>query len=201
MAKRSTAMKTHRTPTAVSRRTALAGFGAGGLGLALSGHAFPAIAQDTAEDLSGHPFVGAWLALVPAGPDAPPVANVTVNTADGFVTNMAPVARGGPNGVSVASGGVGTWESTGERSARFTMVQVLSNLEGVFLGTVTIDGHPTVSEDGMTFIDDSPESRVTIRDPAGNVVSVIEGARVTQPVTGTLIGVGMPGFPEATPVS
>jgi hypothetical protein len=53
----------------------------------------------------------------------------------------------------------------------------------------------------MTFIDDSPESRVTIRDPAGNVVSVIEGARVTQPVTGTLIGVGMPGFPEATPVS
>lgn len=51
----------------------------------------------------------------------------------------------------------------------------------------------------MTFIDDSPESHVTIRDPVGNVVSLTEGARVTQPVTGTRIVVGSPGFPEATP--
>lgn len=50
----------------------------------------------------------------------------------------------------------------------------------------------------MTFIDDSPESLVNIRDPAGNVVSVIEGARVAQPVTGTRIVTGSPGFPEST---
>lgn len=194
-------MKIHRGLSAVSRRTALAGFGAGGLGLALAAHAVPAMAQDTAGDLADHPLVGGWLAQVPTAPGAPPVANVTINTADGFVINVAPVVRSGPNGVSVASGGVGMWESAGERSAHFTIVQVLSSLEGTFLGTVTIDGHPTVSEDGMTFIDDSPESLVTIRDPAGNVVSVVEGARVEQPVMGTRIEVGMPGFPEATPVS
>lgn len=138
---------------------------------------------------------------MPGAPDAPAVANVSINTGDGFVVNMAPVARSGPQGITIASGAAGVWESTGERSSHFTVVQTLSNPDGLYLGTLTIDGFPTVSEDGMTFIDDSPESYVTIRDPAGNVVSVIEGARVAQPVTGTRIVTGSPGFPESTPVA
>ncbi len=190
-----------RPPETVSRRTALAAFGVAGVGLALTAPSIGAIAQETSSTMAKHPMVGVWLALVPGAPDAPPVANVTINTVDGLVVNMAPVARSGPQGVTIASGGAGVWESTGERSWHFTVVQALSNPDGVYLGTLTIDGFPTVSEDGMSFIDDSPESHATIRDPAGNVVSVIEGARVAQPVTGTRIVTGSPGFPESTPVA
>jgi hypothetical protein len=185
----------------VSRRTALAGIGIGGLGLALATKRAVVSAQDASADLASHPIVGSWLVTVPTGPDTPPVANSGLYSPDGSVVNMAPVTRMGPQDVSLASGAVGRWESAVDRVAHFTMVQMLSSPEGVFIGTVTIDGNPTVSDDGMTFTDDSPESTVTVRDPAGNVVSAIEGARVQAPITAVRIAVGAPGFPEATPVS
>lgn len=110
-------------PELVSRRTALAGFGFGGLSLALSAPSIGAVAQETSNTLAGHPVVDVWLVLVPGAPDAPPVANVTINTGDGFVVNMAPVARSGPQGTMIASAAAGVWESTGERSWHFTVVR------------------------------------------------------------------------------
>lgn len=185
----------------VSRRTALAGLGIGSFGLAMATHGPVAAAQDGSGELADHPIVGSWLVTVPTGPDAPAVANSSLYGPDGSVMNMPPVTRLGPQGVTFASGAFGRWEPAGERTAHFTMIQMLSNAEGGFLGTVTIDGYPTVSEDGMTFIDDAPESVTTIRDPAGNVVTVVEGARARAPVTAVRIAVGAAGFPDATPVS
>lgn len=147
-------------------------------------------APTDADSLAGHPLVGAWLAMVPGPPDTPAVANPTIFTADGQVMLVAPGTRAEPNGVRVASGGIGTWESTGERSGAFTAVRVLSDADGAYLGTATIEGHLTVSDDGLTNSDTSPESKITIRDPAGNVVSVVPGHRDLQPVTSTRIAVG-----------
>ena len=192
-------MRSHRHSEMVSRRTALAGLGVGGLGLAMATHRGYATAQDASDDLTEHPGVGCWLAMVTMAPDAPPVANVSIVSGDGFIVNMAPVSRTGPQGTTIASGGAGRWETTGERSFHFTTVQVLSDPDGVFLGTLTVDGYPTVSEDGMSFIDDSPESHATLRDPVGTVTSTIEPHRDTNPLMAMRIDVGSPGFPEATP--
>ena len=186
-------MTTPRTLAAVSRRTALAGLGAGGLGLALAASAWPAAAQDTtSEAMASHPIVGVWNVNAPAGPD------IAVFAADGTNTHALPTASAGPQGVRFASALVGTWEPIGPRTVHFTAVQQISDANGAFVGTVTIDGHPTVSEDGQTLRDDAPETTVTIRDAAGIVVDVITGG---PPATGVRMAVGAPGFPEGTPTA
>ncbi len=88
---------------------------------------------------------------------------------------VAPPTRTGPQGVSFVSSGVGTWEPTSGRGIHFTVVQLLSDVNGTYTGSVTIDGHPTVSEDDRTFVDDSPDSGPTIRDAAGHVLAAPRG--------------------------
>ena len=60
---------TSQTDHPISRRSALAGLGAGGLGLALANAARPANAQDA--EMANHPMVGIWLAITPEGPIPP----------------------------------------------------------------------------------------------------------------------------------
>ncbi len=185
-------MTTQRTTRSrsVSRRTALAGLGAGGLGLALATRGPGASAQDTT---ASHPLVGAWLALTPQAAPA-------IFGSDGTVVLGFPASQAGAQDVEFVGPALGTWEPTGERSGRFTVVQALSDATGAFSGTVTIDGgQPMVSEDGQTFIDDRSGVTVTVRDPANNVVAVIPFDASLPPLTATRMGMGSPGFPEATP--
>lgn len=156
--------------------------------------------QAEPDALAGHPIVGTWLVLVPFTPDGPPHASPSLYTADGHVVLDWPVTTVGPAGVTYASGWVGTWEPTDERGIHVTAVQVLSDANGAYLGTVTFDGHPMVSEDGQTFTEDDPETTLTVRDAAGAVVTVIGGDNFP-PVTATRLAVGSPGFPESTPVA
>ena len=154
-------------------------------------------AQEEVSVLAGHPLVGTWLAMAPAG------ASPETFFADGSFVASPPIIENGPAGVMFLSPLFGTWESTGERSGRFTGVQALSDESGAYTGTLTIDGHLQVSEDGQSFVDDSPETTLTFRDPANAVVAVIspygEGSDGSiAPVTGIRMGVGAPGFPEAT---
>ena len=76
-------------------------------------------------------------------------------------------------------------------------------MAGHLVGSVTIDGHPKVSEDGMSFTDDGSLVTVTIRDAAGEVVMVVPPNTDGPPVTAIKMRVGNPGFPgdeNATPV-
>ncbi|MGH2614325.1 MAG: nuclear transport factor 2 family protein [Thermomicrobiales bacterium] len=139
-------------------------------------------------DLSGHPMVGTWLATTPSG------LAISTFAADGSVVMGVQPTRAGPQGVAFVSAEVGTWEPTGERSIHFTALQILSNTHGAFLGTVTIDGHPVVSEDGQSLLDDGSQATVTIRDASNAVVDVIQGGQVTA----VRMGVGAPGFAAAT---
>jgi hypothetical protein len=190
-----------RTDT-VSRRTALAGLGAGGLGLALAATVRPAAAQDTTADaLAEHPLTGTWLAMAnPPLPDAPQFAAPSFYGADGSVLLIFPLTQMGPQGVVFNSAYVGTWQADSERRGHFTAVQVLSDANGTFLGTTTVDGYPEVSEDGQTFIDDGSRVLVTIRDPSGAIVQQFPGAG-SRPVMGTRMGGGSPGFPAGTPAA
>jgi hypothetical protein len=182
-----------RPSSAVTRRTALVGLGAGGLGLALAAAARPAAAQD-ADAMANHPIVGVWMVTTPVGP------SLAYFGADGTNIQGVGTVTPGPGGVTYTGAQVGLWEPVDERTIHFTGVQIHTDADGNFTGSVTIDGHPRVSDDGMTIIDDSPETTITIRDAAHNVLDVVTGL---PPATGVRMAVGAPGFPEAaaTPTS
>jgi hypothetical protein len=188
-------MSTSRIAASLSRRTALAGLGAGGIGVALAAPGRIAAAQEAPSDaMASHPIVGVWMVAAPLGPA------LAVFFADGTNIQGVPTAQAGPQGVTFTGAQVGTWEPVDERRVHFTGVQLHSDTNGTFTGSVTIDGHPRVSDDGQTFIDDAPETTVTVRDAANAVVDVIPGPPAP-PATGVRMGVGAPGFPAATPAA
>jgi hypothetical protein len=191
-------MTTQRSTHALSRRTALASIGAGGLALAAISRSTSA-SQDSA--LADHPLMGMWLAMAnPPLPEDPQFPVPSFYGADGTVVLCFPITQMGPNGVQVSSTAMGTWEPYDERTGHFTAIQVMSDLDGTLTGTVTIDGFPMVSEDGQSFTDDGSLVTITIRDPAGAVVDSFPGAGA-RPVTALRMAPGVPGFPDtsATP--
>jgi hypothetical protein len=193
---------THETfrPTGIlNRRTALGSAGAFAAALGFGNRLDRASAQTATPDaLAGHPIVGVWNVTTPAGP------SLAVFFADGTNIQGLPATQAGPSGVTLVGPQVGTWEPTGPRTIHFTGVQLHSDANGVFTGTVTIDGYPEVSEDGQTLLDDQSQVVVTIRDAAGAILQEIPGAGAP-PVMGVRMGVGSPGFPEisgaATPAT
>jgi hypothetical protein len=179
-----------RSRSSLNRRAALGGVGAAAAALGL-GHLHQAAAQDATPDaMANHPIVGAWMVTTPIGP------SLAVFFADGINIQGLQASQAGPLGVTFVGPQVGVWEPTGPRSVHFTGVQWHSDATGTLVGTVTIDGYPTVSEDGQTLLDDNPESGPTIRDAAGTILDVLRGG---PPVTAVRMGVGAPGFPEASP--
>jgi hypothetical protein len=186
-------MTTPRLDRSLSRRTALAGLGAGGIGMALATRGRIATAQDAPSDAKAdHPMVGVWMTTTPSGL-APGIFSP-----DGTVVIIVPATQNSPLGMTYVSTEIGTWEPISERGIHFTAVQLHSNADGTYAGSITIDGHPVVNEDGQRFVDDSPESGPTIRDAQGAILDVLRGG---PPVTGVRMAVGVPGFPEATPAS
>src|SRR4051812_42237185 len=160
------------TTDRVSRRTALAGLGAGGLGVALAAPGTRVAAQEASTDsLAGHPLVGTWLAITPFG------ASPETFAADGSVVAGPPIIEAGDQGVTFFGPGIGVWTSTGERSGAFTFVQTLGHADGAYAGTLTIDGHLDVSEDGQSFVDDAPETTLTFRDAQNNVLQAINSVQ------------------------
>jgi hypothetical protein len=164
--------------------------------LGIASHVTSPIAaqESTPASLEGHPLVGSWVAMTPFGASAETFA------ADGSFVAGYPVVEQGPMGASYYSAGVGVWESTGPRSAHFTAVQAITDANGVSQGTLTIDGHLDVGDDGQHFVDDSPETTLTYRDASGTVITAItpfRGNGPITPVTGTRMAVGAPGIPVA----
>jgi len=129
------------------------------------GHLDRAAAQDATPITAGHPLVGTWLIMSPAG-------------------------------VNVATF-MGTWEPLDERKAHFTVVAVLSDAKGTYLGTATLQGYPLVGADGQTFTDMEPEGRITVRDAANGVVS--DQGTFAAGVTATRMSPNSVIFPEAAP--
>jgi len=189
-------MERHRrqfSPSLLNRRAALGSAGAIAAVLGLGSRLDQTLAQDaTPNAMADHPIVGAWMVTTPAGP------SLAVFFADGINIQGLPASQAGPLGVTFVGPQVGVWEPIDEHSVHFTGVQWHSDATGTLVGTVTIDGYPTVSADGQTLLDDNPESGPTIRDAAGAVVDVLRGG---PPVTAVRMGVGAPGFPAASPVA
>lgn len=180
----------------LSRRSALAGLGVGGLGVAF-GAAPRAFAQDA--NLAEHPLMGTWLVLAnPILPETSQVPNTALFASDGTVLLTGPPSDIGPNGPVLQTALVGIWEAYDERRGHFTATQILSDLNGVVVGAATVDGYPLVSEDGMSFMDDLELVTVTILDAAGATVDSFPGAG-GRPVRGNRLTIGNAVFPELMP--
>jgi hypothetical protein len=178
---------------AVSRRSALAGLGAGSLGLALNA-ARPAAAQDGSPNAqASHPIVGTWMVL-----NAPPTIGMIF--ADGSLINMAVSNAVGPDGtVGFASPGAGTWEVLDDRSIHVTFVEFHTDANGTFTGTLTFEGYPVLDEGGHTWVDDGSKVKLTFRDAEHNVTMVLGGDGSLPGVTANRMGPGISGLPEGTP--
>ena len=194
-------MTTAHENSNVSRRTALAGLGASAAVLATSRHG-AAQTMSTAD----HPLMGVWLAMAnpPAQRDDPQFPAPSIFAADGTVVlGFVPAAIGMDGKIQFPGSPIGVWEPYDEQTGHFTAVQAIADMTGALVGSVTIDGHPKVSEDGLSFIDDGSLVTITIRDATGAVVTVVPPNTDGPPVTAIKMRVGNPGFPDeedATPV-
>jgi len=190
----------------VSRRSALTGLGVAGVALAATGLGgtlatggqVASAAQSGSKDYSDHPLYGVWLAMAnPQLPGDPPIAAPSIFAADGCVVLSFPLSQRGANGVVFTSPFVGTWEPYDAQTGHFTAVQTVTDIEGTVLSVVTVDGHPRVNADGMTFEDDGQLNTVTIRDAAGSVITVVPpGTPLDRSITATRMSPGVSGFPE-----
>ena len=187
---------------AVSRRSAVAGLALTGAGAAIAPAAAPvAVSQDVPAD--AHPLVGSWLLTVTFDLGLT-VAATGIAGADGSLLLVFPPVEVGPEGqIRLRGPAVGAWEAVDERTGRYSVVHVLSDINGGYLGTMTLDGESVVSDDGMTLVDTDARRTLTLRDPVNAVTAQTPGASVVS-LTGRRIVTGNAGFAnpigEGTPV-
>jgi hypothetical protein len=185
-----------RTDAAVSRRVALAGLGAGGLGATLAataGHA----AQEGAGDLAAHPLVGTWAVQTPGG-----VVPQT-HGPDGSVVVANPPSYVDPAlGLTFQGPALGRWEADGDRGFLFTAINALSDADGAYVGSFLLAAAGEVGEDGQTWGRAGREGRIVVRDAANNVV-LDEALPAELVVTATRMGATAESvvLPVATPAA
>jgi hypothetical protein len=187
-------MTASNTPQSVSRRSALAGLGAGGLGMALATSARHAAAQD-APEMTNHPLVGTWLAMAPPGAVVAtfrPDGTAELGWAISYVDSAFPELD-----VVINTPGYGTWEPIGERKIHFTVLAVLSDDKGTYLGTTTLQGYPSLSADGRTWTDVEPKGRITVRGAQNQVIQDL--VDFAAGVTATRMTPNSVVFPPETP--
>jgi hypothetical protein len=176
-------MNTSTTDRTVSRRTALAGLGAGSLGLALAATTRQAAAQDASPvPIAVHPLVGTWIVDrdIDGSTDAP---TMLVHTADGStIDSLFDVC--------------GAWQPTGPRSAHVTLVGLIDGGAG---GSIVIRASVEIDDAGTTL---AGSDTLTIVGTDGTVLNTIQGhSRATRLVVQgpEAAGTPLPGVPTWTP--
>ena len=138
----------------VSRRSTIAGLGAGGLGLALA--AKRSVSAQDATEMAGHPLVGTWIIdRNVATTEEVPV--VVIFTSDGGFTDAY-------------QGACGVWEPTGPNSAAFTLIAFNGPPEAT-MGYVVVRATWEIDEGGDTM---SGPANLTVVTPDGTVVATDE---------------------------
>src|SRR4051812_39161037 len=103
--KRSMEMTNHRTTDVVTRRTALTGLTAGGVGLALAATARQVAAQDaTPPTTADHRIVGSWMVW-----NTPP--NIGVFSGNGTIVNIGVGSHLEQDQTVIVTPGAGSWEA------------------------------------------------------------------------------------------
>jgi hypothetical protein len=193
------------TTHTLTRRSALAGLGAGSLGLFLGASASAAMpAAETGGGGGGsllstasHPLAGRWLSHValPSRPDVE-VAVPTFFGGDGTVVMIFPGTEVEKRGIQVSGIALGCWEPMTADLGHFTAVQVLANLDGDYVGTVTIDGYAQTDAEGLGYAVRSEDNLFTVRNQANDIIEEL-AASAAHPMSGLRMRVGNAGFAAA----
>ena len=183
------------------RRSVLLSAVSGALTGALAVRRTTTAQEATPSAIANHPIVGAWLVMNPSDPlnTRPAIFAADGTMSVGYVPSHTDPERG----VVLQGTAIGVWEPSGERRVHLTYVQALSDLNGTYLGTLTRDAYPEVSEDGQSFRDDGTQVHITVRDAANTIVNEASGGgadAATRKVHAIRMQVGNPGFPEGTPM-
>ena len=177
----------------LSRRSAIAGIGAGSLGL-VTARIASTKEMDTSQSLAGHPLTGMWLThmALPSAPDDV-VAVPAFFGADGSAVLIFPCTEANSAGVQLKGAAIGTWAPIDDHYAHVTTVQALSDLEGRYQGTLTFDAYPRVRDDNDSFEVDSQYDLFTLRDHLNEVISSRSGPHAN-PMRAHRMHPGNPGF-------
>ena len=156
-------MGTVRSNPTVSRRAAVTGLGAAGLGMAIVAQGTSA--QDATAEMTNHPLVGSW-AVQTLGGVVP-----QLHCADGSIVAFFPPSYVDPVlGLTFQGPALGRWEADGERRGNFTFLQALSDAAGAYAGTFQLSAGIEAGEDGETWFGHN-QPRIIMRDAANNVVA------------------------------
>lgn len=163
-------------------------------GIMVGRSSLQAAAQADAISYADHPLTGVWLANT--GTDFTP----TTFSADGSATFAAMPNYVDPVfGLTFQGTGLAAWEPVDEQTGRFTMVQALSDADGAYIGSFTLQSSATVSEDGETFTAIGEDiARIVIRDATG---SVLLDDMISLNLFANRISPGSFDFPFATPTA
>lgn len=170
---------TSHTDTMTSRRKAIAGLSAG-VGVAVASRSGAVRAQD-AGDLADHPLVGTWIVMTTGG-----VVPQTHGPDGSFIAAFPPGYVDPSTGLTFQGSALGRWESTGERSGRFTFLQALASADGVYQGTFQLSAGIVLTEDGNGWAG-TEGPRIIARD-AANTVIVDQVVDIGPPVMATRMG-------------
>jgi hypothetical protein len=169
------------------RRSVLASAVSGALASAFAvGHT--SLAQEaTPPALAGHPLVGTWAVMTTGG-----LVPQTHGSDGSFIAAFPPSYVDPALGQTYQKGvhrgsGLGRWESTGERSGRFTFLQALADSRGDSAGTFQLAADVEVSEDGQTWTATGPGVHIVVRD-ATNTVTLDQVVPIDPPMTATRMG-------------
>ena len=137
--------------------------------------------EATPAALAGHPLAGTWAVMTPGG-----VVPQTHHADGSLIAAFPPNYVDPVLGLTFQGPALGQWESTGERTGRFTFIQALSDDAGTYIGTFQLADELEASEDGQSW-SGSNEAHIVVRD-AANAITVDEAIPFETPVTATRIG-------------
>ena len=182
------------------RRSVLASAVTGALAGAFTINRATTAQEATPAALANHPLVGTWAVITPGG-----VVPQT-HHADGSIIAAFPPNFVDPDlGLTFQGSALGQWESTGERSGRFTFIQAFSDGAGAYVGTFQLTAELEASEDGQSWSGTKAgtnEARIIVRD-ASNAITVDEVISPVFETTATRIGATIESvvLPEVTPMT
>ena len=150
------------------------------------------VAQEATRDaMASHPMVGAWVALKPS---PGPVSFAADGT---MIIGVSPNYLDPTLGLTFQGPLIGAWEPVSERGVHLTAIQALTDADGTFVGTFTLEAHPVVSEDGQRFTD-TGQTRFIVRDASNAIVS---DDTITDDQAGVRITPGALPLADATPAA
>lgn len=122
-------------------------------------------------------FVGSWIETVTfSGGVMPPLKSLVNVSSDGTFT------ASDQGNVNLAAGtlfsaGVGAWVAQGERTFSWTILNLISDLNGNLIGTLKVRGTFTVDDSGNSY---SGVFQAEVRDTSDNVLFSVGGTNAGQ---------------------